>query len=96
MPRDMASRMWVLAGSIPPITSTTMSISFASKPGTSAVISSLGIPGRALLASLTPTPTKTNGAPLLASKSSACSNMREATLEPTVPAPISAIRIGRT
>ena len=73
-----------------------MSISLASNPGTSAVINSLGIPGLCLLASLTPTPTKTRGAPLRASKSSDCSNMSEATLEPTVPAPINAIRIGRT
>ena len=81
---------------MPPITSTRMSMSFASKDETSEVINSFGIPGLCLLASFTPTPTNTSGAPLLASKSADCSNINEATLEPTVPAPINAIRIGRT
>ena len=76
-----------LAGSMPPMSSTTRSGSVSSSAGRSALSSSGRIPGRSREASRTPTPVTTSRAPTRASRWSACSSSSRTTWAPTVPPP---------
>jgi hypothetical protein len=86
-----------LAGSIPPITSTTTSMSpRVTRPIASVVKRSAGMStsrGRSIRR--TATPTSSTGAPTRATRSPACSESNLATSDPTTPQPRSATRIGR-
>ncbi len=86
-----------LAGSMPPITSTTMSMSPRLTRAVASVVSSPGStatprvrPGRR-----TATPATSSGAPIRAARSAAWSPISRYTSEPTMPQPSSATRNGR-
>jgi hypothetical protein len=94
-PCSMARRMSPRAGSMPPITSTTMSARVTSSSA-SAVNSagSTGTSGRGRRAAARRCRRARAGAPTRAARSSACSTSRVATAEPTTPQPSSATRRG--
>ena len=94
-PAAMAARIRLLACSIPPINSTTMSAPLAARDSASVVIKDEGMPSRTLDASRTATPVTSTGAPIRAWSSFACSVSMRTTAEPTVPPPSTATERGR-
>src|SRR6478609_5062900 len=83
------------AGSIPPITSITRSMSGRDTSAWTSVVNRLrSSPGRSLSSRRTPMPTRSSGRPIRACRSAACSVSSRATSEPTTPQPSSASRSG--
>ena len=89
-PFAIADSINVLAGSIPPITSITMSAPDAARPAASSVRSLESTPGRGFEASRTAIPVNLSSRPIRAVKSSALSEISWATDAPTVPPPSNA------
>ena len=89
-PLAIADSIKVFAGSIPPMTSITMSVPDAASPAASSVSKLESTPGRGFEASRTAIPVSFSSRPIRAVKSSELSEISWATDAPTVPPPSSA------
>ena len=93
-PEFKAIKMYSLAGSIPPMTSITMSAP-SIRLSASVVKRFFGNPSRLTFVSRTRTPTSSSSAPTRDLSSALCSSNSLATSAPTDPAPSNATRMGR-